>query len=87
MAKKHVMNETSLQLHYMIINNYKRSNTLETWRDVSWYYTWLKGIEGFQHCVWLTIILVQKEEIQPLNPKGSQFPKIENDVSWKCMEG
>lgn len=87
MAKRHVMNETSLQLHFMIINNYNRSNPLETWRDVSWYYTWLEGIEGFQHCVWLTITLVKKEKIHLLNLEGSQFLKIGNDVSWKCMEG
>jgi len=71
----------------MIINNYIKSNPLETWQDVSWYYTWLQGVEGFQHCVGLVVILVKKEEIQLLNQKGSQFPKIGNDVNWKRMEG
>jgi hypothetical protein len=26
-------------------------------------YTWLKGNEGSQHCVWMAIILVNKEKI------------------------
>jgi hypothetical protein len=71
----------------MIINNYNKFDPLETWQDVSWYYTWLQGIEGFQHCVCLVVILVKKEKIQLLNQEGSQFPKIGIDVSWKRMEG
>ncbi len=62
-AKQHIMSETSLQLCYMTINDQNKFNPLKTWVYVSWQYIWLKGFEGTQHYVWITVILVKREEI------------------------
>jgi hypothetical protein len=50
------MNEITLQLCSLIINDHNKSNLLKTWDDALWLYPWIEGIEGSQHCVWLTII-------------------------------
>jgi ribosomal protein S7 len=47
LARKHVVNETVMQLCCIIINDHNKKNPLRTWGDASWFYTWIEGIEGF----------------------------------------
>ncbi len=51
LVKKHIVSETSLQLHKIIINEHNKGNHFKTWNDAFWYYTWLEGNERSQHCV------------------------------------
>jgi hypothetical protein len=64
LAKRHLVNETSLQLCSMIINEHNKSKPLKTWGGATSYYTWLENIKEIQHCMWLIVILVKREEIQ-----------------------
>jgi hypothetical protein len=45
----------------MTINEHNMFNPFKNWGDVGWYCTWLEGMEGSQHFVWLAVILVNKE--------------------------
>ncbi len=59
LAKRHLVNETSLQLCSMIINEHNKSKPLKTWGSAASYYTWLENIKEIQHCMWLIVILVE----------------------------
>jgi hypothetical protein len=63
LARKHVVNETIMRLCSIIINDHNKRNHLRTWGDAFWFYTWIEGVEGFQHCVCLAIIPMQREEL------------------------
>jgi hypothetical protein len=80
LAKKHIVNETSFQLHNIIIIEHNEGNPFETWKQVFSYYTWLEGNDKSQHCVRMAIILVNKGELFLQKPNRFGWFLVGKDV-------